>query len=108
MCLFWKAIGYLYDYGFRVNFCLFDGASANRSFLKLLFHPLKPLDTNMTIDNLNVIGETVVLGMDVKHVINVYVIIFSTAALRRFVQDISTGRDFQSPGTTGAVHLTVI
>ena len=69
VCLFWKAIGHLYDYGFNVHFCLFDGASANRSFLKLLFHPLKPLDTNMTIDNLHVMGETVVLGMDVKHVI---------------------------------------
>ena len=33
---------------------------------------------------------------------------FPTAALHRFEQDISIGRDFQSPGTTGAVRLTGI
>jgi len=32
--LFWQAVSMLYEYGFYVNFCLFDGASANRSFLK--------------------------------------------------------------------------
>ena len=31
--LFWQAVSMLYEYGFYVHFCLFDGASANRSFL---------------------------------------------------------------------------
>ena len=67
--LFWQAVRHLYDHSFYVHFCLFDGASSNRSFLKLMFHPHKPLEKNMTIDNLEVLNETIVLGMDVKHVI---------------------------------------
>ena len=70
--LFWKSVSKLLEYGFHVDFCLFDGASANRSFLKSMFYPSQPLqgqNFRMSVPNIMVPGARIVLGMDIKHVI---------------------------------------
>ncbi len=67
--LFWEAVQHLMEYNFKVTFCLFDGAVANRAFLKALFHPDPPLKKNMILENLVVPGSYIVLGFDCKHVV---------------------------------------
>lgn len=82
----------MWDHGFYVHFCLFDGASSNISFLRLLSYPHKLFDKDMIVDDFEVLGETILLGMDVKIVVQ-----------RHDVPGISSGKCFQYYGTTGAV-----
>ena len=67
--LFWQCVRFLHDYDFHIDFVLMDGAVCNRSFLKALCHPSEPLSVRMTISNLEEKGHSIILGMDVKHVV---------------------------------------
>ena len=69
LVIFWEAVHHLLDFDFHVDFCLFDGAVANRTFLKSLFIPDNPIAKRMTIPNMEVPGKSIVMGMEPKHVI---------------------------------------
>ena len=49
--LFWEAVNSLMNIKFHVQFVLFDGAVANRSFFKMLFTG-NPVDKNMEVINI--------------------------------------------------------
>lgn len=66
--IFWEVVQALLDFGFHTDFCLFDGAVANRVFLKSLFTE-NPLKANMKTPNLIEPGRYIIFGMDVKHVV---------------------------------------
>ncbi len=67
--IFWQCVRKLLEYDFHVDFCLFDGAVSNRNFLKALCYPSDPLSLNMTIPNIEELGGSITLGMDIKHVV---------------------------------------
>jgi hypothetical protein len=66
--LFWESINHLKARNFRVQFCLFDGAVANRPFLKMLFVG-DPVDSDMEVTNIFSVSEKIVIAIEPKHVI---------------------------------------
>ena len=68
--IFWDAIRHLNKLEFNVTFCLFDGASANRKFLKMLFDGKDPEDNKMVIANIfNPESNGIVVSTEPKHII---------------------------------------
>ena len=66
--LFWEAVNQLRLRNFTVKFCMFDGAIANRIFLKLLFVG-NPVDEHMLVTNIFDPTKKIVVCMEPKHVI---------------------------------------
>jgi hypothetical protein len=66
--LFWEAVNSLMKINLYVEFTIFDGAVANRSFLKMLFTG-DPIDANVKVVNLFRPSKTIVVAMEPKHVI---------------------------------------
>ena len=69
--IFWDAVLNLMKHDFRVTFVLFDGASANRTFLKMLFEETDPEDEFMTVQNMFSPSpeDGIVISTEPKHVI---------------------------------------
>ncbi len=65
--LFGEGVKRLFDYRFRVQFCLFDRAVTNCTLMKALFHPRDLMREDMVLDNLVVPAEHIVMGFDCKH-----------------------------------------
>ncbi|WAR24512.1 hypothetical protein MAR_038181 [Mya arenaria] len=66
----WKAVQYLYVYGFTVTFISMDGAQTNQDFLKMFCENTSPLDKKFsTINILSPSDPKITFIMDYSHVV---------------------------------------
>lgn len=66
--IFWQAVVKLHLYSFQVDFVCMDGASANRTFLKMHF-PSDQSHTTFSATNLHHPSKQIVFLMDYSHVL---------------------------------------
>lgn len=65
--IFWEVVDALDTHGFTVIFCSLDGASSNRSFIRMHFSGISPLDASFTAANLVYPQQVMIFIQDIKH-----------------------------------------